>query len=130
MSKRILVADDEPDILKLVARRVSGGGYTVITASEGNEALEKAQTEPFDLLVLDIMLPGIDGSDIAEQLRQNPRTAQIPIIFLTALVKGQETEYEGKSVGGYYFLGKPFDGDKLLALIGEVLDGAAPSANS
>lgn len=123
MSKRILVADDEADILKLVARRLSSAGYSVVTASDGNEALKKAQDGEFDLLVLDIMLPGIDGSDIAEQLRLDPKTSAIPIIFLTALVKGQETEYQGKSVGGYYFLGKPFDGDKLLGLISEVFEG-------
>jgi len=91
MSKeRILVVDDEEDILELVRYNLAKEGYHVIGALTGEDALQKARSEKFDLIVLDLMLPGIDGLDVAKRLKSSPKTEQVPIVMLSA--KGEEAD--------------------------------------
>ena len=91
MSKeRILVVDDEEDILELVRYNLTKEGYHVTGALTGEDALKKARSETFDLIVLDLMLPGIDGLEVAKRLKNSPKTEQIPIVMLSA--KGEEAD--------------------------------------
>ncbi len=83
MSKRVLVVDDEPDLVTLVESRLNARGYEVVTAYSGAEGLEKCKVLKPDAVMLDIMMPGIDGFTMADQMKEDPNTSQIPIIFLT-----------------------------------------------
>ena len=84
MSARILVVDDEPSLLRLIAYVLETEGYETITASSGMEALDQVQTGQPDLVILDVMLPDISGIDVCQQLRDKPETALLPIIMLSA----------------------------------------------
>ncbi|MGH7361442.1 MAG: response regulator, partial [Candidatus Methylomirabilales bacterium] len=81
---KILVVDDEVHILKIIDYKLRTAGYTVITAADGVEGVEKARAERPDLILLDVMMPGMDGFEVCEQLRKNVRTAFTPILMLTA----------------------------------------------
>jgi len=85
MSKRVLVVDNEPDLVTLVESRLNAKGYEVVTAYSGAEGLEKCKRLRPDAVVLDIMMPGIEGSTMATQMKEDPNTCQIPIILLTAI---------------------------------------------
>lgn len=88
--EKILVVDDEEDILELVRYNLSREGYDIECAETGEIALERAAEKPVDLIVLDLMLPGLDGLEVAKQLKNAPKTRHIPIIMLTA--KGEEAD--------------------------------------
>jgi two-component system phosphate regulon response regulator PhoB len=119
-SERILVVDDEEDILELVRYNLSGEGYEVVTAATGEEALDVARSMELDLLVLDLMLPGIDGLDVARILKDDARTRAVPIIMLTA--KGEEADVvRGLEMGADDYLTKPFSPRILSARVGAVL---------
>ena len=81
---KVLVVDDEPDALELVSFNLKAAGYDVVTADDGNEALRKARQQVPDLILLDVMLPEVDGLEVCKLLRRDPATAGIPIIMLTA----------------------------------------------
>jgi two-component system alkaline phosphatase synthesis response regulator PhoP len=125
MMKKILVVDDEPYIVKLIESRLKANDYEVIVSYDGEEGLAKAIQSLPDLIILDIMMPKMDGPAIAEAIRANPKTARIPIIFLTALVKKTETENTDHVIGGQYFIAKPFKPEELLATIKSVLQKKA-----
>src|SRR4030042_1131443 len=88
--EKILVVDDEEDILELVRHNLAREGYQVVCAATGEKAVDKAQKEKPDLIVLDLMLPGIDGLQVARSLKDDARTRHVPIIMLTA--KGEEAD--------------------------------------
>lgn len=88
--QHILVVDDEPDILELIRHNLLRSGFVVSTAESGEEALSKIGRQPPHLVVLDLMLPGIDGMEVARRLKTNPRTMNLPIVMLTA--KGEEKD--------------------------------------
>ena len=115
--KKILIVDDEPDVLMLLGERLSKAGYDVIKASGGQEAIETAQKESPDLIVLDIAMPGMDGSEVANALRAHPQTQDIPIIFLTCLFTKQEEKTCGHVLGQNFFIAKPYDVNELLSEI-------------
>ncbi|MDZ7344979.1 MAG: response regulator transcription factor [candidate division KSB1 bacterium] len=124
MTKRILLVDDEQDILDLLQYNLKAEGYDTLTATNGVSALELAQTSPDgagpDLIILDVMLPGKDGWEVMRQLRQNPNTKHIPVIFLTA--KGAEIdEVVGLELGAEDYIVKPISIRKLLARVKTVL---------
>ena len=96
--------------------------YSVVTVRDGRSAMGKIVEEQPDLVLLDIILPGKDGTTIAQELRENPRTADIPVIFLTGLVDSEETHRESNRIGGRFFLAKPFDAMELFDVIDQVLD--------
>jgi type IV pilus assembly protein PilB len=113
---KILIADDEEDILKLLEIRLNGAGYEVVKARNGKEALGSAFKEKPDLIVMDVMMPEMDGFEATKQLRSKLQTAVIPILMLTAK-KDKESELEGIDAGADDYITKPFDGDILLARI-------------
>jgi CheY-like chemotaxis protein len=123
-TKTILVADDESHILNVVSLKLTNAGYTVFTASDGQEALELATAQRPDLLITDYHMPQLSGLELCQRLRQNPATAGIPTIMLTARgysLEPSDTEQNGINC----MLSKPFSPRQLLATVGEMLASAA-----
>ena len=117
---RILVVDDEPDILELVQYNLSKDNYDVMGVESGEEALAQVHATPPDLIVLDLMLPGVDGLEVCRVLKRDTRTAAIPIVMLTA--RGEEADLVvGLALGADDYLTKPFSPRVLLARIRAVL---------
>ena len=118
--QNILVVDDEEDILELVKFNLAKEGFEVTCAATGEEALKEARSRPPDLVVLDLMLPGIDGLEVCRTLKRNAATAHIPIVMLTA--KGEESDIvAGLEVGAEDYVTKPFSPKVLTARIRAVL---------
>lgn len=118
--KRILVVDDEEDILEVVRFNLSREGYEVFCSTSGEETLKIARSEHPDLIVLDLMLPGIDGLDAAKILKNDSNTRDIPIIMLTA--KGEEADIvTGLELGADDYITKPFSPRILVARVRAVL---------
>src|SRR5688572_2600793 len=116
----VLVVDDEKDLLDLVTYNLGRNGYDTITAENGNDAIEQATAEQPDLVLLDLMLPGIDGTEVARRLKGDPRTANIPVVMLTA--KGEETDVVvGLTMGADDYVTKPFSMKILLARVAAVM---------
>jgi DNA-binding response OmpR family regulator len=113
---RILVVDDEPDLVELVRHHLARERYDVVTAGDGEAALREARHKVPDLVVLDLMLPGMDGLEVCRRLRADPRTAPIPIVMLTA--KGEETDAViGLAQGADDYIRKPFGVKELVARV-------------
>jgi DNA-binding response OmpR family regulator len=121
MSKEtILVVDDEEDILELIRHNLSKEGYSVEGAETGEKALAAAMGNSFDMILLDLMLPGLDGLEVAKRLKGNDKTRHIPIIMLTA--KGEEADVvTGLELGADDYITKPFSPRVLLARIKAVI---------
>lgn len=121
MLKRLLIVDDEPNLLRAVAACLKAENYEVTTARSAREALVLlAETVP-DLIVSDIRMPGMDGYQLVRQLRGAPRTALVPIIFLTA--KDEKTDrIEGFRAGIDAYLTKPFEPEELIAVVNGILN--------
>ena len=118
--EQILVVDDEEDILELVRFNLSKEGYQVLCAATGEEAVEITRSELPDLMVLDLMLPGMDGLEVTKFLKNNPETQNIPIVMLTA--KGEESDVvTGLELGADDYVTKPFSPRILLARVKAVL---------
>lgn len=118
--KRILVVDDEPHILKLVAFSLKSGGYEVLEATDGLSAISVVQAEQPDLVLMDVMMPTLDGYEACRRLKADPATADIPVIMLTA--KTQSTEHKtGYDVGAADYINKPFTPKDLVAHVRELL---------
>lgn len=114
MSKRILAVDDDPVIVEMIQAGLSRYGYQIITASQGREALKKIQEEIPDLVILDIMMPAMDGTEVARTLRENELTRHVPIIFLTVLWEKDDGAMDRNEFGANVVLGKPFKLEDLL----------------
>ena len=118
--RKILVVDDETDLLDLISYNLTKDGFEVSTASDGEEALSDIRKTRYDLVVLDLMLPGIQGMELCRILRGDPKTDTIPIIMLTA--KGEEVDRVlGLEVGADDYITKPFSPRELIARIRAVL---------
>lgn len=113
---RILVVDDQPINVKLLERKLSASGMDVATAFSGEEALRAAGESPPDIVLLDIMMPGMDGMEVCRRLKANPRTAQTPILFITAKAS-KEGKIAGLEAGAADYITKPIDLDETLARI-------------
>ncbi len=112
--EKILVVDDEEDILELVRHHLKREGYAVRCAESGEQALQVAKSEPVNLIILDLMLPGIDGLEVTRRLKGDPRTQHIPILMLTA--KGEESDVvAGLELGADDYVTKPFSPRILVA---------------
>jgi len=118
--KTILVADDEDNIVRTIADRLEMTGYNVLTASDGEEALEKALSQKPDLILLDIIMPRLDGHGALEKLRQMEATRHIPVIMLTAQSQADDVQRANSAGADGYFV-KPFDLVELLRKIEQVL---------
>ena len=114
--KKILIADDEPDILEIIQYNLQAEGFEVITAKNGNEAIEKAKRNLPDLIILDIMMPGKTGMEVCSQLRQQPAFKNTLIIFLTAL-SDEVTEVKGLESGADDYLTKPISPKVLISKV-------------
>lgn len=118
--EKILVVDDEEDILELVRYNLSREGYKVICAATGEEGLKFSKSEKPDLIVLDLMLPGVDGLDVTRRLKADDATRKIPIVMLTA--KGEESDIvTGLELGAEDYITKPFSAKVLVARVRAVL---------
>lgn len=121
---RVLVVDDDAVIRNLLQVNLQLEGYEVSLAADGGEALaEVARSHP-DLILLDIMMPGVDGWDVAQRLKADEATAHIPVIFLTARAMRADVQ-RGHDIGVEGYVTKPFDPEDLLTLIGRLLGEAA-----
>ncbi|MCI0398573.1 MAG: response regulator [Chloroflexi bacterium] len=117
---KILIAEDEPDIRELITLTLQFSGYEVVSAKDGVEAVEVAQADKFDLILMDVRMPRMTGYEACRQLRAIETTKHIPIIFLSA--KGQESEVQaGLDAGADQYILKPFAPDLLSRKIREVL---------
>ena len=117
----ILLVDDEPNILVPLEFLVKQQGFNVEKATSGQEALDKMQTFHPDLVILDVMMPGMDGFEVARRIRQDERFDSTRIIFLTA--KGSQADRQsGYATGGEVYLTKPFDNDELINIVNEVVE--------
>lgn len=118
MSKKtILVVDDEQELVEMLKTRLETYGYEVIAAYDGEEGLRKAKQVRPDLIVLDIIMPKMAGDYMAQALKDDEETRDIPIIFLTCLAEGLAERQQACMSGGNLFLAKPFDAQELLSMI-------------
>ena len=118
--ERILVVDDEPDIVALVAYHLAKTGYRVSTAASGSDAIELARQERPALIVLDLMLPGLSGYDVLQQLRESESTRDVAVLLLTARREEQD-RIRGLSLGADDYLTKPFSPQELVLRVGAIL---------
>ncbi len=123
--KKILLVDDEVDIVTVIRMRLESSGYEVVVATDGKEALNTARSIMPDLIILDLMLPGMDGFHVARMLKYDIHYKDIPIIMLTAKA-GEEFRKTGEQVGADAYMNKPFEAEKLLAKIRELLAARNP----
>ena len=118
--EKVLVVDDEEDILELVRYNLNKDGYKITCALTGEEALKKARSENYDLIILDLMLPGIDGLEVTRKLKDEPKTRTVPVVMLTA--KGEESDVvAGLELGADDYVTKPFSPRILTARVRAVL---------
>jgi diguanylate cyclase (GGDEF)-like protein len=128
MPETILVVDDDPDIARFVEVNLRSAGYDVSVASDGEEALDKASTLRPDLVLLDVMMPRIDGFEVAQRLRRNPQTSNTSIIMLTAKALSTD-KVLGLTAGADDYIIKPFDPIELLARVKGTLRRAKEMRN-
>ncbi len=123
--KRILAADDDSTALSALRQILAQRGYEVTIAGSGEEALRIAALQEFDLFILDVTMPGVTGLDVCKQLRQDPRSENTPVIFLTA--KGMIGDMmQGREAGSDLYLVKPVLGSKILSMVGMFLSSEIP----
>jgi two-component system phosphate regulon response regulator PhoB len=116
IKKTILVIDDEQDVLDVIRKRLENNEYKVITVSNGAKGLEAAAEKKPDLILLDIMMPGVDGLEVLRKIKLNRQISAIPVIMLTA--KGEsKTIFEAEDLGAADYIIKPYDETELIDLI-------------
>jgi DNA-binding response OmpR family regulator len=120
---KVLAADDDPVILRLIQVNLSLEGFDVETAARGEDALAKAKDVGPQVIVLDVMMPGMTGWDVARQLRADAATAHIPIVFLSARTQ-EEDRRQGRELGVAEYVSKPFDPRDLVDTIRRLADRA------
>jgi twitching motility two-component system response regulator PilG len=120
--KRILIIEDEESLLKLETILLTVKGYEVSGALTGNDALKKIPDGEFDLILLDIMLPDIDGFEVCRRVKQDPRTSGLPVVMLTAK-KSTEDQKRGLACGADAYLTKPFKSAMIIEVIEKLLRG-------
>jgi two-component system alkaline phosphatase synthesis response regulator PhoP len=123
MAKKILVVDDEIKLLTVIQKRLESVGYEVITAKDGGEGLRKARAENPDLIILDLILPILDGYQVCSILKHDTVYKKVPILMLTVRSQKQDMD-EGMRVGADAFMTKPFKHEELLAQVAELLKKA------
>jgi len=121
MPKRILVVDDDENFLSLERTILEQKGFDVTTAGGGGEALKLLADQAFDLVLLDVMMPEVDGFTVCRKIKEDPRLKEIPVIFLTAK-GGGEALAEGFESGAIMYINKPFTANKLLTIVNTMLE--------
>jgi putative two-component system response regulator len=124
MAKRILVVDDDENILNLEKTILEQKGFDVTAAAGGAEALRLLADRAFDLVLLDVMMPEVDGFTVCRKIKDDPRLKDIPVIFLTAR-GGGEALAEGFESGAVLYINKPFTANKLLTIVNTMLEPGA-----
>ncbi len=114
---KILVADDDARVLDVVTRILSAAGHQVLTAVDGDEAIRRIHESHPDLVLMDIRMPRKDGASVAQELRDDPGTREIPVVFLTGLIRASEAQHRRGLSGSNLFLAKPFDANDLLRMV-------------
>jgi len=118
VKKRILVVDDEASMTRMLKRSLeSTGKYEVRTENSGNAAVAAARAFRPDFILLDVMMPGVDGGEVAARLKEEKELQNIPVVFLTAIVEKEETAPTGSDIGGCEYLAKPVKLEDLVACI-------------
>lgn len=120
---KIVIADDDVDIRELVVFKLRHAGHEVIPAGDGAAALEACRTHTPDLVILDVMMPGINGLDVASQIRADAALARIPIILLTARAQDEDIQ-QGMDAGATDYIVKPFSPRELASRVNDVLAAA------
>jgi two-component system, OmpR family, alkaline phosphatase synthesis response regulator PhoP len=126
MAKHVLVVDDEVHVRRLVELHLERAGYRVTTASDGQEALDKVAAEHPDLVILDVIMPRVDGFEVLRRLKGNPETAPIPVLMLTVRIWDSDIK-EGWHSGAYAYLTKPFSPQELLQTVAQILASTVPT---
>ena len=126
---RVLLVDDEPSIVKMVGKRLEVEGFDVLMAMDGQEGLKKAQAEQPDVIILDLMLPKLNGYEVCTMLKQDARYQKIPIVMFSA--KAQEKDEKlGRECGANAYIRKPFKAQELLDQIRALVGSASlPQTN-
>ena len=124
MAKRILVVDDDENILNLEKTILEQKGFQVTRAAGGEEALSALKSGSFDLVLLDVMMPGLDGFAVCRKIKEDPRLKDLPVIFLTAK-GGGEALAEGFESGAIMYINKPFTANKLLTIVNTMLEAGS-----
>jgi len=127
MHKRILVVEDNLDQVELLSFNLRKEGFTIGTATDGIQAIKKARSLLPDLILLDVMLPELDGYAVCETLRRDPKTASIPVIMVTA-VSSTLASFAGREAGANEYVTKPFDFKQLLRCINALLPSGSSKA--
>ncbi len=121
MKKKILIVDDEKDIRSLIEKILGEGAYDIFQAKDGQDMFDFLKDNKPDLILLDVMMPGINGYDICHMLKRNPETSTIPVVMLTVL-SGPQDASKGMAMGASAYLTKPFDPDDLGYEIENILN--------
>src|SRR3990170_559992 len=123
MSLKVLVCDDEMHIVRLIQVNLERQGFEVITAFDGKEGLEKVKSEKPNMVVLDVMMPYMDGFEVLKVLRRDPETETLPVIMLTAKAQDKDV-FEGYHYGADMYLTKPFNPMELVTFVKRIAAGA------
>lgn len=118
---KILIVDDDEKLLKLYSAILTKEGYSVLTAPDGKKGLDLALSASPNLVLLDVMMPGMDGGEVCERLSESPKTKNIPVIFLTSLVGEEEVEYGKGDIGGREYISKSTPKEKFIARVKSAL---------
>lgn len=129
MPLKVLVCDDERHIVRLIQVNLEREGYKVVTAYDGKEGLEKVQSEKPDLMVLDVMMPYMDGFEVLKTLRRDAATADLPVIMLTAKAQDKDV-FEGYTYGADMYLTKPFNPRELIAFVKRISTGGSDGGSN
>jgi two-component system, OmpR family, alkaline phosphatase synthesis response regulator PhoP len=122
MPLKVLVCDDERHIVRLIQVNLEREGYKVVTAYDGKDGLEKVKAEKPDLMVLDVMMPYMDGIEVLKNLRRDPATETLPVIMLTAKAQDKDV-FEGYHYGADMYLTKPFNPRELISFVKRIAQG-------
>jgi DNA-binding response OmpR family regulator len=113
--KKILIVDDENDVRFLLKKGLASKGYNILSASNGEDALVLAKSKQPDLIILDVLMPGMDGPEVDVKLKEDPKTKDIPVMFLTSLYTKKEESVHKYTAGDSVMFAKPYDMDELVA---------------
>ncbi len=119
--KNILIVDDEKDVLSVLEKGLTAEGSSVITASSGNDAIVLAKSRHPDLIILDVLMPGMDGGEVARKLKDVPETKDIPVIFLTGMFPKRAEDEDFRMVTDHVLFDKPYEILRLINVIENVL---------
>jgi len=126
MRKRILLVDDSPAFTRVIQHLLEAtGNYEVRAENDSGKALATAQEFQPELVLLDVIMPDMDGGEVAAQLRADPQLKNVPIVFLTGIVSKEKVGRQGDVIGGHSFLAKPVDGGEVIRCVEERLRPAA-----